>query len=624
MQARRRTAALAVAVLAGLLLPAAPAVAAPPPEPGVSLLLNAGFDKDEAVTGWTLNEPGTNWAIMSSGAHDGANYLRANTGTAAAGSSFFQDVPVATTAGQSFTGSIWVRSDSGTDGAGTLALWGLGGGGTETRSTNFTATPQWQQVQVPLDTAVPHSSLRLQVYLHAGIQYAFDGAELASQLVTNASFERGTAPVGWSQNEPGTNWAVMTSGAHDGAAYLRANLGTAAAGASFVQDSATATTAGQAFTGSIWVRSDSGTNGAGTLALWGLGGGGTEGRSTNFTATPQWQQVQVPLDTTVAHTSLRMQLYLHSGIQYAFDGAELTPQGISNASFEAGTSPTGWVRNEAGTNWAVMTSGSHDGAAYLRANLGTAAAGSSFYQDVARATTAGQSFTGSIWVRADSGTEGAGTLGLWGLGGGGTEGRSTNFTATPQWQQVQVPLDTNFDHTVVRLQLYLHAGIQYAFDGAQLTSAPRPPVTPPPAPAPQPSCAAVTGPVPVSHTTVVGGVRVHACLAAPLTALIQDASAAGINLSGWGYRTTAQQIALRIEHCGGNTPYNVYEKPSSQCSPPTAQPGTSMHERGLAIDFTQDGGDLKDSGFAWLAAHAAGYGLKNFPKERWHWSTNGS
>ncbi len=625
MKAPRSVAAIAAAVLTGLLLPAATAAAAaPPPEPGVALLSNASFDKDEAVTGWTLNEAGMNWAIMSSGAHDGSNYLRSNLGGAPSGASFYQDVATDTVAGQSFTGSIWVRADSGTAGPGTLAVWGLGGGGTESRSTNFTATPEWQQVQVPLDTTVAHSSLRLQVYLHSGLEYAFDGAELAAQSVTNASFERGAAPVGWSRNESGTNWAVMTSGAHDGAAYLRANLGSAAPGASFYQDAAVTTTAGQSYTGSIWVRSDSGEAGSGTLALWGLGGGGNEGRSTNFTATPQWQQVQVPLDTTVSHASLRLQLFMHSPIQYAFDGAELTPQAVTNASFEGGAAPSGWTRNEAASNWAVIPSGGHDGAAYLRANTGGAAVGASFYQDVTVPASAGQSFSGSIWVRSDDGTSGAGTLALWGLGGGGTEGRSTNFTATPQWQQIQVPLDTNLGHTTLRLQVYLNSTTQFAFDGAQLTKAPTPPAVPAPSPAPATSCAAVTGPVPAAHTTVVGGVRVHTCLAPALTALIVDASAAGINLSGSGYRSTAEQIALRIAHCGGNTPYNVYQKPSDQCDPPTARPGSSMHERGLAIDFTQDGGGaLKASGFSWLTAHAARYGLKNLPSERWHWSTNG-
>jgi hypothetical protein len=499
----------------------------------------------------------------------------------------------------------------------------MGGGGTEGESTNFTATPQWQQVHVPLDTTTNHTSLRLQVYMESNIQFALDGAQLTPQAITNASFDRDTSASSWKRAESGSNWAVVTTGAHDGANYLRTNQGNAGSGASIYQDVALPTSAGQSFTGSIWVRSDS-TNGSGTLALWGMGGGGTEGESTNFTATPQWQQVHVPLDTTTNHTSLRLQVYMGSNIQFALDGAQLAPEAIVNASFDRDTSASSWKRMEAGSNLAVVTTGAHDGTNYLRANQGTAGTGASVYQDVSGPTLAGQSFTGSIWVRSDS-ADGSGTLALWGMGGGGTEGESTNFTATSQWQRVQVPLDTNLAHDTVRLQVYMGSNIQFALDGARLSKAPTPPPAPTPEPAPAPTCAGVTGPVPASHTTVVNGIRVHTCLSGNFASLLNDAAAAGAPLSGSGWRSYESQVDLRIKNCGGNTTYNVYQKPSNQCSPPTAIPGRSMHERGLAIDFTQNGRTLTTGspGYKWLVANAARYGLYNLPSESWHWSTNG-
>jgi D-alanyl-D-alanine carboxypeptidase len=50
-----------------------------------------------------------------------------------------------------------------------------------------------------------------------------------------------------------------------------------------------------------------------------------------------------------------------------------------------------------------------------------------------------------------------------------------------------------------------------------------------------------------------------------------------------------------------------------------------MHERGLAIDFTEGGRTLTRSsaGYNWLRAHAASYGFYNLPSEAWHWSTTG-
>jgi len=118
----------------------------------------------------------------------------------------------------------------------------------------------------------------------------------------------------------------------------------------------------------------------------------------------------------------------------------------------------------------------------------------------------------------------------------------------------------------------------------------------------------------------VRGITVHADLADNLEALLSAADADGVSLSGWGYRDPQQQQALREAHCP-----DPEDSPAASCRPPTARPGHSMHERGLAIDFTQNGRVLSSgtSGYRWLRAHAATYGLRNLPGEPWHWSTNG-
>jgi LAS superfamily LD-carboxypeptidase LdcB len=122
-----------------------------------------------------------------------------------------------------------------------------------------------------------------------------------------------------------------------------------------------------------------------------------------------------------------------------------------------------------------------------------------------------------------------------------------------------------------------------------------------------------------------GSITVDGSLAANLSALLGAASAAGLNMCGGGYRDPAQQVALRRAHCGSSD-YAIYQAPSSACSPPTARPGTSMHEQGLAIDVTCGGGTIsRGSGcFGWLQGHAGGYGLHNLPSEPWHWSVDGS
>jgi hypothetical protein len=123
----------------------------------------------------------------------------------------------------------------------------------------------------------------------------------------------------------------------------------------------------------------------------------------------------------------------------------------------------------------------------------------------------------------------------------------------------------------------------------------------------------------------VGGIRVHQSIAGNLQSMLAAASAAGIQLSGGGYRDPAGQIAVRRSNCGSSH-YAIYEMPASSCRPPTARPGSSMHERGLAIDFTQGGRTLtrSTSAFQWLQGNAARFGFYNLPSEPWHWSTNGN
>lgn len=123
-----------------------------------------------------------------------------------------------------------------------------------------------------------------------------------------------------------------------------------------------------------------------------------------------------------------------------------------------------------------------------------------------------------------------------------------------------------------------------------------------------------------------GSITVDSSLAGSLRSLLDDAAADGNNLCGSGYRDPAAQIALRQQNCGSSD-YAIYEAPSSSCSPPTARPGTSNHEQGLAIDFTCNGGGSLSSSspcFTWLRSNAAAYGLRNLPSEPWHWSTDGT
>jgi len=117
-------------------------------------------------------------------------------------------------------------------------------------------------------------------------------------------------------------------------------------------------------------------------------------------------------------------------------------------------------------------------------------------------------------------------------------------------------------------------------------------------------------------------ITVNAAIVEPLALMIGAARADGVILTGGGYRDPSAQIALRQAHCGTSY-FAIYQMPVSDCKPPTAPPGSSMHEIGLAVDF--DACEDHDTPcYRWLAANAATFGFFNLRSEPWHWSINGS
>ena len=123
----------------------------------------------------------------------------------------------------------------------------------------------------------------------------------------------------------------------------------------------------------------------------------------------------------------------------------------------------------------------------------------------------------------------------------------------------------------------------------------------------------------------VSGIEVNVRIAAETEGLLAAMDAEGFNLAGWGYRSNQEQIQLRRSHCG-TSEWAVWSMPSSQCRPPTARPGRSNHEKGLAIDFTNNGRLITSRNsavFQALKRIAPEYGFKNLPSEPWHWSVDG-
>lgn len=99
--------------------------------------------------------------------------------------------------------------------------------------------------------------------------------------------------------------------------------------------------------------------------------------------------------------------------------------------------------------------------------------------------------------------------------------------------------------------------------------------------------------------------------------MFEAAQADGVFLTGACWRSAEAQMDLRRKNCPD--PLN---SPASACSPPTALPGRSNHERGLAIDFHNCSSRSTEC-WIWLNANAARFGFQNLPSEPWHWSVDG-
>lgn len=129
---------------------------------------------------------------------------------------------------------------------------------------------------------------------------------------------------------------------------------------------------------------------------------------------------------------------------------------------------------------------------------------------------------------------------------------------------------------------------------------------------------------------------VNASWSPTISAMFAEARAAGIDVRGGAWRDPATQVRLYRDNCGNG---------ARRCNPPTAPPGTSMHEYGLAIDFshiTETCGVARgirtcpqSATYRWLvdnavesrdgptAATARYRDVIKLSSEAWHWSFNG-
>jgi hypothetical protein len=141
--------------------------------------LVAGSFEGGAFTNWMRSSTDTNVAVYAgtSGSPAEARDYYAATNSPRVGESVWQDAPVETVLGDTYTAELWVRAPEGY--SGTLALWALGGASSEGASAPFTADGTWKLVTVRLPIAVDgHTTLRFQIYSNTVSKTLFfDGAQ---------------------------------------------------------------------------------------------------------------------------------------------------------------------------------------------------------------------------------------------------------------------------------------------------------------------------------------------------------------------------------------------------------------------------------------------------------------
>lgn len=123
---------------------------------------------------------------------------------------------------------------------------------------------------------------------------------------------------------------------------------------------------------------------------------------------------------------------------------------------------------------------------------------------------------------------------------------------------------------------------------------------------PQELAAFGNGRIPSTALSPIAGSseRLWAPAAERLTALMADARASGVSIGVTdGYRDYDTQVSLAQTK-------GLYSQGGL-----AAQPGTSQHGWGLAVDLRLDA-----TAQAWMRAHASEYGfVENVPREPWHW-----
>jgi surface antigen len=151
----------------------------------------------------------------------------------------------------------------------------------------------------------------------SGYIHFSDASSSAGNLAVNGGFETGSAwtPIGGANIANYSSGQVAGESSRDGQRYEATNA--SQAGGGIYQDVPLSTVPGETICGSAWVRTQSPQTGAsGSFVLWLLGGSYNDSGTVSFSNLGNhgnWTQVQTCVESTIAHTTLRIQFYPSTG-----------------------------------------------------------------------------------------------------------------------------------------------------------------------------------------------------------------------------------------------------------------------------------------------------------------------
>jgi hypothetical protein len=285
-----------------------------------SFVRNGGFDNHDAV-GW--HQAKHSWfAVESAGKLDtmpyGGNGF-AVTNTTSSSGGIYQDVPLATRAGDTLCADAEVVTAGAHPGArGKMALWLIGGSKTQLSFVDFgrlAAKSRWSAVSTCVTASGPHTSFRIEFYdARKAPALGIDAVDVHQSFVENGGFNN-HGSAGW--HAAGATWfeaeaaGKLSTNAYEGNEFGAAS--TSAKGGGIYQQVSLPINAGESLCADAEVVTAGTHQGAaGEMSLTLLGKSPSQASSVSFGPLPnegKWTPVSTCVTATGRHSGFRIEIY---------------------------------------------------------------------------------------------------------------------------------------------------------------------------------------------------------------------------------------------------------------------------------------------------------------------------